>query len=49
MTQMLVVGVLITGLVGLLWVITLSIFSADHPSPKEENLELAQKAGGRSV
>ena len=49
MTQELVLGVLITGLVGFIWVIALSVLSADQPTSREKSLELAQKGSGRSA
>lgn len=50
MTQELVLGVLLTGIVGMLWVMTISILSADHPASKAETRELArEQADGRSA
>lgn len=37
MTQELILGVLLAGLVGLIWVTTVSILAGDHPPSKERN------------
>ncbi len=34
MTQGLILGTLLTGLVGLIWVMTVSILAGDHPSSR---------------
>ncbi|HLZ34835.1 MAG TPA: hypothetical protein VKP13_12520 [Nitrospira sp.] len=37
MTQELILGVLLAGLVGLIWVMTVSILAGAHPTSKEQN------------
>jgi hypothetical protein len=37
MTQDLVLGVLLTGLVGLIWIMVLSIIDGDQPAPHSQN------------
>ena len=37
MTHELILGVLLTGLVGLVWVMTVSILAGDHPPSKSRN------------
>ena len=38
MTQELVLGVLLTGLVGLIWIIALSIIDGDQPMSRHQDL-----------
>ncbi len=38
MTQELVVGVLLTGLVGLIWIMALSVIDGDLPAPSQNDL-----------
>jgi hypothetical protein len=37
MTQELILGVLLTGLVGLIWVMTISVLAGDHPPSKNRD------------
>jgi len=39
MTQELILGVLLTGLIGLVWALTVSIWTGDHRASKGQNPE----------
>ena len=41
MTQELVLGVLLTGLVGLIWIMTLSIIDGDQPASQNQDLGIS--------
>lgn len=45
MTQELVLGVLLTGLVGLVWVMTMSILADDRPPSKAQQHEAPSSHG----
>jgi len=47
MTQELVAGVLLTGVVGLIWVMALALLSGDHVTPKRRELRVSSEPTGR--
>ena len=47
MTQQLVAGVLLTGVVGLIWVMALALLSEGHITPKRRQLRVSSQPTGR--
>jgi hypothetical protein len=45
MTQELVIGVLLTGLVGLVWAMTVALFWGDHPAAHASKIDSAKGSG----